>query len=338
MSETEGAHAVADERRVHVLVEVRVDLECARVQAGLVGEGARADVRLAAVGRDVGDLADGVGDVHRPTEGVGPRASRPSLNWRLAATVMQVGVAGALAVAVDGALHVGGAGPHGGDGVGCRTAGVVVAVRPDPRAGRGEDVGDDLLDLVRQHAAVRVAEHDDLGPGLVGGADDGEGVVAVEAPAVEEVLAVDEDAAPVPDEVARPCHGPSRGSPRASCARPARRVRCATSRRGTPPDARESTSAWTRVLRRDPAGPTGGPEGGEGRVAQVELGPGALEELGVLRVRTGPPALDEVDPEIVEQPGDGELVGHREVEPLLLGAVAQGGVVDVQRFHDLHCP
>ena len=38
------------------------------------------------------------------------------------------------------------------------------------------------------------------------------------------------------------------------------------------------------VLRRDPAGPTGGPEGGEGRVAQVELGPGALEELGVLRV------------------------------------------------------
>ena len=73
-------------------------------------------------------------------------------------------------------------------------------------------------------------------------------------------------------------------------------------------------------------------------MAQVELGPGALEELGVLRVGAGPAALDEVDPEIVEQPGDGELVRHREVEPLLLGAVAQGGVVDVQRFHDLHCP
>ena len=58
----ERSHRVADERGVGVLVEVGVDLESAGVQAGLVSESARADVRLAAVGRDVGDLADGVRD------------------------------------------------------------------------------------------------------------------------------------------------------------------------------------------------------------------------------------------------------------------------------------
>ena len=67
----EGAHAVADEGRVHVLVEVGVDLERARVQARLVREGAGADIGLPAVGGDVGDLADRVRDVHGPREGVG---------------------------------------------------------------------------------------------------------------------------------------------------------------------------------------------------------------------------------------------------------------------------
>src|SRR5699024_9038224 len=53
------------------------------------------------------------------------------------------------------------------------------------------------------------------------------------------------------------------------------------------------------------------------------------EELGVLRDRAGPAALDRGDAELVQERGDGELVRHGEVHPLLLGAVAQRGVVDL---------
>ena len=56
---------------------------------------------------------------------------------------------------------------------------------------RARDVADDALDLVRQRAAVGVAQHDPARAGLVGGARDGQRVGAVALVAVEEVLAVD---------------------------------------------------------------------------------------------------------------------------------------------------
>ena len=52
-------------------------------------------------------------------------------------------------------------------------------------------LGDDALDLVRQRAAVGVAQHHPARAGLVGRARDGQRVVAVALVAVEEVLAVD---------------------------------------------------------------------------------------------------------------------------------------------------
>ena len=62
----------------------------------------------------------------------------------------------------------------------------------------------------------------------------------------------------------------------------------------------------------------------------VELGAGAGEELGVLGQRARPAALDEADADLVQQPGDGELVGDGVADALALGAVAQGGVEDVE--------
>ena len=106
------AHVVADADRVHVLVEVGVDLDRGRVQAGLVGEGAGADVRLARGRRHVGHLGDGV----RDPGGVPEQARGQHLPVQLELEVGhhrdQVGVAGALAVPVDGALHVGRARPR----------------------------------------------------------------------------------------------------------------------------------------------------------------------------------------------------------------------------------
>ncbi len=70
----------------------------------------------------------------------------------------EVRVAGALAVAVDAALHVGGARRDGGHRVRDRAAGVVVRVHAERGVGAGGDVGDDARDVVGQHAAVRVAQ------------------------------------------------------------------------------------------------------------------------------------------------------------------------------------
>ena len=72
------------------------------------------------------------------------------------------------------------------------------------------------------------------------------------------------------------------------------------------------------------------------RVPQVELVAGPAEELGVLGVGARPAALDVADAEVVELPRDVQLVGDGEVEALLLGAVAQGGVVDVEVALQVH--
>ena len=61
-----------------------------------------------------------------------------------------------------------------------------------------DHVAHDVGDPVGQHAAVGVAERDHLGAGLGGRAQHLEGVVAVGAVAVEEVLGVEEDRAGPP--------------------------------------------------------------------------------------------------------------------------------------------
>ena len=48
---------------------------------------------------------------------------------------------------------------------------------------------------------------------------------------------------------------------------------------------------------------------------------GPLEELVVLGVGAGPPALDVADAEVVELLGDAELVVDRQRQPFLLAAV-----------------
>src|SRR5690606_7917328 len=76
------------------------------------------------------------------------------------------------------------------------------------------------------------------------------------------------------------------------------------------------------------AGAARGAEGGDLR-RLPRHGPGALEELYVLRVRAGPAALDELHAERVETRRDTQLVLDRDGEALALRSVAQGRVVDV---------
>ena len=295
-----------------------------------MGERRGADVRLPARGRDVGDLGDGVGDPGRVAQQPGGQHRPVQLELEVGDDRDQVGVAGALAVAVDGALHVAGAGVDRGQGVGDRAAGVVVAVDADPDPGRLDDVVDDVGDPAGQHPAVGVAERDDRGARVVRRAEHLEGVVAVGAVAVEEVLGVEEHLLPllaqVGDGVAD--HREvllERGAQR--------QLDVAVVRLGDQrdhPGAGVAQRGHQRVVGRGDPGPPGGAEGREPRVAQVELLAGAAEELGVLGVGARPAALDVADAEVVEVPRDGQLVGDGEGEPLLLRAVAQGRVVDVE--------
>ena len=248
----------------------------------------------------------------------------------------EVGVAGALAVAVDAALHVARPRGDGGQRVGHGAAAVVVGVDADAGAGRLDDVEHDVGDPVGQHAAVGVAQGDDLRAGLGGGAQHLEGVRPVGAVAVEEVLGVEEDRLPLLAQVRdRVAHHREvlleRGAQR--------ELDVAVVRlRDEGDDARAGVTEGTHegVVGSTYAGPAGGAEGREPRMPEVELLAGAAEELGVLGVGPRPAALDVAHAEAVELLGDAQLVGDREVEALLLGAVAQGGVVDVERAVQVH--
>ena len=263
------------------------------------------------------------------------RTGRPSLSWRLATIANRSALPVPLAVAVGRALHVRSRPPRrrracwrprrrcrSGSGCPSRATGA-----PQRTASTTSATS------VGQHAAVGVAQDGDLGAGLGGGAQHLHGVVRVAAVAVEEVLGVEEDPPALGAQVARRCRGPSRGSPRASCAARARRAarRHFATRRH---DGRSASRAGRApgVVGGLHAGPAGGAERDELRVLQVELGPapGAKNSVS-FGIAPGPAALDEADAELVERRAIGELVPDRERDALPLRAVAQRRVVDMER-------
>ena len=245
----------------------------------------------------------------------------------------QVGVAGALAVAVDAC-------PARGWRPASTAASVLATAQPvslwqwmptrTPVV--STHVVHDVGDPGRQHPAVGVAQRDDLGARVVRRAEHLERVGAVGAVAVEEVLGVEEDL-PAPRRAgARRCRGPSRGSPPAWCAGPARRAGRATWRPASR-RRRRCRAAPRPAGRRPPSTPARrvAPKAASLACCRSSSSARAAEELGVLGVGARPAALDVAHAELVEVAGDRQLVGDGEVEPLLLGAVAQGGVVDVER-------
>ena len=324
------AHVVPDQLRLDVLVEHRVDLDRRGVQARLVRERGEPYVGLVRVRRDVGDLADRVGDPGQLGQAAVRQHRAPLLELEPRDDAEQVGVAGPLAVAVRGALHVGRARVHGDQRVGHGAGGVVVAVDAEPRPGRRGDRCDHVAELARHHAAVGVAERDDLRAGFGRDAHDLERVGRVGAVTVEEVLRVQEDPLAVTAEVLDgvPDHGQvllqrgAEGQPDVPV--------MTLGDKGHDRRARLTQRGDLRVIGRLGAGPAGRAERGELRVLEVQLALSAAEEIGVLGDGARPPALDEADAQAIQLSGDRELVSDRQVQPLLLGAVTQRGVVDVE--------
>ncbi len=201
-----------------------------------------------------------------------------------------------------------------------------------PRSTPVADGGlDDLAHPGRQHAAVGVAQHDDLGAGVGGGPDDLEGVLGVGPVAVEEVLTVDEHPASVGDEMGHRIgdHGEvllQRGVQGAEDV-----LVVALGDDADHLGAGVQQRLHLRILGSLGAYLAGGPEGDQLGVLEFQVtGCGAGEELGVVGVGARPAALDEADPERHPGPGDRQLVRYERLQALLLGAVAQRGVEDVE--------
>src|SRR5207249_5171022 len=63
----------------------------------------------------------------------------------------------------------------------------------------------------------------------------------------------------------------------------------------------------------------------------------AREVFGVLRVARGVAAFDEIDADLIQPLRDLQLVLQREADAFTLGAVAEGGVVDLDAAHGVLC-
>ena len=176
-----------------MLVRILGPGDGADVQAGLVGERRRTDVgRLRVGGRLRTSATWWLTAVSRSMRPSGRHGAE--LELQVGDDSGEVAVAGALAQAVQRALHVAGAGAHRGHRVGHRTARVVVAVDADDHvvADVAVNVGHDRLDLVRQRATIGVAQHDVRGAFHHGGLEGTQRELGVALEAVEEVLHVDE--------------------------------------------------------------------------------------------------------------------------------------------------
>lgn len=164
----------------------------------------------------------------------------------------------------------------------------------------------------------------------MGGAHDRLGVLGVGAVAVEEVLAVDEDPAALLPEVGDGVADHLQVLLEGGAQRQLHMAVVGLGDQGDHRGARFQERPHLRVLGGLATGPAGGAERDELGVLEVDLLPGAREELGVTGVGAGPAALDEAHAEVVQMPGNGQLVRDRQVDAFTLRTVAQGGVEDME--------
>ena len=168
------------------------------MDAGLGREGALADIGRVAIGRAVEHLIQRVGRMrkalelrirHADLESVGEFG----LELQRRDDGHEIGVAAALAEAVERALDLARAGAHGRERIGHRLLGVVVGMDADMITGdRLDHLADDRFDLVRQRAAIGVAEHDPARARIIGGLGAGQRELRIGLVAVEEMLAVEQ--------------------------------------------------------------------------------------------------------------------------------------------------
>ena len=290
-----------------------------------------ADVRLALVGLAVRELVDEVRELCRVASASGGTQLVAELELQVGDDRAEVGVAAALAEAVDGALHLHRARLDAGERVRDRELGVVVAVDAERRpatagARRASTAPRRRRQRCRRGCRRGRAAWRPLRPRR----EARERVLGVGAPAVEEVLGVEDHLVDallqVRDRVGDDLE--------VGLERDAQIVRDGTSqvgRRSSRPGSRRRAASrrfwsasqvtpWRRVE----------PKAATLACRSFSFAHG-LEERRVARVRARPAALDVVDAEGVEPLGDAQLVLEREGDVLALAPVAERRVVELDR-------
>ena len=254
----------------------------------------------------------------------------PQLQGQVGDGSRQVGVAGPLAVAVDASLHVGGAPAHRGQRVGHGTAAVVVEVDTDLglEAGRARR---------RRCARPRRA-------GCRRWCRTGPGSRPPPPRRPAGCAAVNSGLALYPSKKCSASRKTRRSLARRNSTESATMATASSSvvRRASTTCISEdlatmhtasvwASTRWRSVSSSSALTPARRVDPKATRVdrGQGELGRGPGEELRVLGVGPGPPTFDEGDPEVVELLGHPQLVVDGQGEALLLGAVPQGGVEDI---------
>ena len=334
----EDSPLVPDRLRVDVLIRLGRLGDGVDVHPPLVREGTRPHERLPGPVDHVGRLVDKARKLGEVTCACPLEDTEPvELEGEVGNDGDQIGISATFADAVDRPLHLGGAGVDGRERIGDGDIAVVVAMDPDGDVEiglleSGAGFADKPGHLVGERAAVGVTEDDPGGPGTGGGEDRLGGVAGIEFPAVEEMLGVVKHLTAGPGEESDGVgdHG------EVFLARHAEHL--GDMEGGSLSDDRDHGGA--RCDEGLHAGIVGGrhstaarhSEGDDPRVGKREL-PDAGEILGVLGIGERIAPLDEVDPCGIEPARDRELVLEREIDPFPLAAIAECGVVDLDRAH-----
>ena len=114
-----------------MVVEICIHLERTGMQTCLVRERTDAHIRLMGVGWKIRDIGKGVGNPHHLAQLALGQHTHIEFGFKVAHNDEEVGVSGALAIAIGGALNVGGPRLYCRDRVGHRTTGVVLTVDTD---------------------------------------------------------------------------------------------------------------------------------------------------------------------------------------------------------------
>ena len=326
---------IADTFGLDMFVGLRILEQCRGVDAGLGGEGRAADIRALVMRRAVEKLIEGPRQAGQTDKLVPVDRDLEARRIGFLQTERrndgdEVGIAAALADAIERALDLARARFDRGEGICDRLAGVVMRV--DAERGTGDagcDHGrDDVADLRRLRAAIGVAEHHPAGTGLVCLFRAGKCVLGIGFVTVEKMLAVDHG------KLARRDHGLDAVTDAfevfliAAAQRhfhvivPAFRHQADGIRLGL------DELAQARIVGGGNAGALGHAEGDEAGLLRALPG----EECRVGRVRSRIAAFDEVDAELVQHGRDGDLVLDREVDARRLLAVAERRVEQSDLF------
>ena len=326
------APAATHQFRVDVFVGNRVLDHGINVHAALVGEGVAADVGRLLVVRHVGNVADRTGHRRQLLHPFRRNALETEFELQVGDDGAQIGIAAALANAVDGALHLGRARLHRHDRVGHRHFAIVVAVDADRHREQRLDPGGDVENVAGERAAVGVTQTETVCARLRRCRQSLQRVVGIGLVAIEEMLRVIHHLFALLLEVANRVADHAQVLIQRGAQDVGNLIIPTLAKDGDGGCAGLQQRQYIAVAGCIDAHLARTAKGNQARVLQLECFD-ALEKLQIFWIGAGIAGLDEINPKSIQSLDDLDLVLHRIGNALRLGAVPQGGVVNGNPFH-----